>query len=117
MKLKMSKCNFAKGELNFLGYTIGRKGIAPDPEKVQAIREIAPPRTIRQVRSFIGTMSYYRRFIKNFSQKAEPLIALTRKNVKFSWSSECHASFQQLKEDLAKLTVLAYPDITKPMIL
>lgn len=71
VKLKMTKCNFARTELDFLGYKISKNDISPDSEKVRAIGETAAP-NMRQVRSFIGTLSYYRRFIRSFSEKGRP---------------------------------------------
>lgn len=114
---KMTKCDFARTELNFLGNKIGTKGVSPDPEKVKAIREMAPSKTMLKGRSFIGALSYDRRFVGGFSEKAESLIALTRKNTRFQWSSNCQATFQQLKEDLENVTVSAHPNIRKSMIL
>ena len=75
------------------------------------------PTTVRQVRSFIGMCSYYRRFIPNFSAIAEPLIALTRKHVRFSWTEKCQTAFDFIKNSLTIVPLLAYPDTTKPYTL
>ena len=75
-----------------------------------------PPTGARQVRSFISMSSFYSRFVPNFSAIAEPL-TLTKKFVKFEWNKECHTAFDYLKESLAMVPVLAYPDTSKPYIL
>ena len=79
LKLKLKKCSFLRSETTYLGFIISSEGIKPDPQKVEAIKSLPPPTCVREVRSFIGMGSYYRRFIPNFSEIAEPVIALTRK--------------------------------------
>ena len=66
LKLKLKKCNFLESETNYLGFIIGKDGIKPDPKKEEAIRSLPIPTCVREVRSFIGMSSYYRRFIPNF---------------------------------------------------
>ena len=83
LKLKLKKCNFLESEINYLGFIIGKGGIKPDPKKVEAIRFLPIPTCVREVRSFIGMSSYYRRFIPNFSEIAEPIIALTKKHAHY----------------------------------
>jgi len=68
LKMKMKKCNVFQTETKYLGFTINGEGIQPDPEKVEAIREMAAPCNVREVRGFIGTCSYYRRFIQFFQR-------------------------------------------------
>ena len=72
---------------------------------------------MREVRSLIGMGSYYRRFIPNFSEKAEPVIALTRKYARFKWTDECQSAFEYLKQSLTVVPLLAYPDPNKPYTL
>lgn len=79
LRLKLKKCSFLKSETNYLGFVIDETGIKPEAKKVDVIKALAPPTTVREVRSFIGMCSYYRRFIPNFSGIAEPIISLTRK--------------------------------------
>ena len=117
LKLKISKCKFMQGETQYLGFVINRQGITTDPDKVQVIKNMNPPSCVRELRSFIGMCSYYRRFIPNFSAKAKPLIKLTRKFAKFEWNKECQAAFDHLKECLTTSPLLSYPDTSKPYIL
>ena len=72
---------------------------------------------MREVRSLIGMGSYYRRFIPNFSEIAEPVIALTRKYARFKWTDECQSAFEYLKQSLTVVPLLAYPDPNKPYTL
>ena len=100
LKLKLKKCSFLKSETHYLGFVISEEGIKPDQKKVEAIRYLPVPTCVREVRSFIGMCSYYRRFIPNFSQIAEPIIALTRKYAHFKWSDTHQKAFDYLKDSL-----------------
>ena len=117
LKLKLKKCKFFQKEIEYLGFKISQSGISPNPDKVQAIRSMPPPTTVKEVRSFIGMISFYRRFVPDFSEIAEPLIALTRKFARFNWTESCQRSFELLKEKLSYAPLLVYPDINKPYIL
>ncbi|CAG5134263.1 unnamed protein product [Candidula unifasciata] len=115
VKLKLNKCNFLKTETKYLGFVINRQGIQPDQEKVKAIQELPHPTNVKEVRGFIGMCGYYRRFIPNFSQIAEPMINLTQKYARFRWTDECQAAFDFLKESLKVIPLLAHPDTDKEM--
>ena len=79
LRLKLKKCSFLQHQVNYRGFVIDQDGIKPDQKKVEAIRALPVPTCVKEVRSFVGMCSYYRRFIPNFSQIAEPIIDLTRK--------------------------------------
>ena len=98
LKLKLKKCVFLKLETNYLGFVICEDGIRSDQKKVEAIRSLPAPTCVREVRSFIGMCSYYRRFITNFSQIAELTVALTRKYAHFKWSDTHQKPFEFLKD-------------------
>ena len=85
------------------------EGIRVDPIKVEAVVNWKSPRIVTEVRSFLGLIRYYRRFVKEFSIIASPLTKLLRKRVKFEWSDKCHNSFEQLKEILVEVPVLTQP--------
>ena len=70
-------------EVEYLGYIVSNKGVAHDPRKIKAVRDFPVPSHLKDVRSFLGLASYYRRFIDGFSKVANPLFALTRKDVPF----------------------------------
>ena len=89
LKLKPGKCHLAKFQVTYLGYVVSRQGITADPAKVAAVREFPTPKSVKELRSFLGLASYYRRFIPGFSKLAGPLFALTHKDIEFIWSTEC----------------------------
>ena len=109
LKLKMKKCYFLSGLIQFLGYIISREGISPDPEKTAKVSNYPVPTDVTKLRQFIGLASYYRRFIKNFAKISAPLHALTKKGVLFEWTTACQQAFDQLKHLLCTAPVLAYP--------
>ncbi|WVZ76569.1 hypothetical protein U9M48_024534 [Paspalum notatum var. saurae] len=111
---KISKCAFWLKEVSFLGHILFEKGVAVDPSKVKDVLNWKQPETVTEIRSFLGLAGYYRRFIKDFSKTAKPMTSLTKKNVKYVWSSNCGEAFQTLKKLLTSAPVLAQPDVTKP---
>ncbi|XP_031127569.1 uncharacterized protein LOC116029662, partial [Ipomoea triloba] len=106
---KLSKCEFWKEEVAFLGHIITREGIAVDPTKIRAVIEWEPPKSVTEVRSFLGLAGYYRRFVQDFSKIARPLTNLLKKTTKYSWSGECEQAFQELKKRLTTAPVLTLP--------
>ena len=110
---KFSKCEFWISEVIYVGHVISAKGIAIDPEKFKAIVECEPPKTVKQVRSFLGLASYCRCFVKNYSKIDKPLTDLTKKDKKFIWSPQCDESFNLLKSKLTSTPVLVGPDTSK----
>jgi len=106
---KYSKCELWLPEVTYLGHVISKDGIAVKPERIQAILDWTPPKTVKQVRSFLRLASYCRRFIKNFSKIAKPLTNMLHKGVKFEWTDKCQESFQALKDKLTSPPVLAPP--------
>jgi hypothetical protein len=79
LKLGLSKCKFMCESVQYLGHVISAKGITPDPEKIEALKNYERPTSVVEIQSFLGLASYYRRFIKNFADIAHPLIELTKK--------------------------------------
>ncbi len=92
-------------------------GLRPDPEKVQAIVDIPVPRNVTEVRRFVGTASWYRKFVPNFSSVLEPLGQLTRKRVHFNWTPECDDAFRKVKESLVTAPILSCPDFSREFVL
>ena len=85
LKLKLKKCEFCKDKIDYLGHIVSRDGVMPNPKKIQAIVNYPEPRNPKELSSFLGLASYYRRFIRAFAEKAHPLTMLTRKNVAWEW--------------------------------
>ena len=107
---KFSKCEFWLKEVGFLGHVISGEGIAVDPAKAETVTKREAPTTVGEIRSFLGLVGYYRRFIENFSKIAKPMTELLKKDTKFIWTEECEASFQELKTRLVTSLVLILPD-------
>ena len=81
-----------------------------DPEKVEAVMSWERPKSVFEIRSFLGLDGYYRRFIKDFSRLAAPMTRLTRKEVKYEWTDPCERAFQELKKRLTSSPILIVPD-------
>ncbi|XP_042465609.1 uncharacterized protein LOC122048066 [Zingiber officinale] len=86
---KFSKCAFWLPSVGFLGHVVSSRGISVDPQKIEAITGWEQPKTVQEIRSFLGLAGYYRRFVEGFSSIALPLTRLTRKGEKFSWTESC----------------------------
>jgi hypothetical protein len=80
---KFLKCEFWLDSVKFLGHTISSEGISVDPTKVQEVMDWKPPTSVHQIRSFLGLVGYYRRFIPDFSKIAKPMTELLRKKLNF----------------------------------
>ena len=119
LTVKLKKCQFGGAKVHYLGHVIGGGQIHPEEEKVKAVREYPRPVVKKDVRSFLGLVGYYQRFIPQFSAIAAPLTDLTRKGLpdKVKWTEECQVSFQHLKETLIGDPVLRIADPSKPFVL
>lgn len=125
MKIQIDKCEFMKDEVEFLGFIITQTGIKANQKKVQAIVEMLPPKTVKELRSFLGMAGYYRRFIKDFAKLAKPLTYLLRgedghvsrnqsKTKKIHLDNEAIESFSKLKNSLmSKEVILSHPNFDK----
>ncbi len=110
-----SKCHFGHESIKYLGFSLGNNHLSPQDEKVKAILDMFVPATKKQLRSFIGTVSFYRRFIPNFSDLVKPLNIHLKKfsSNKLSWTNDQLSSFQTLKNSLADQPILCLPDFSK----
>jgi hypothetical protein len=112
--VKREKCEFAKAEIMFLGHLIGEGQVKMDPQKIQAIVEWSAPKSVPELRSFLGLANYYRRFIEGYSKKTTPLSDLLKKNRRWEWMVDCQQAFEKLKTAVASAPVLGLPDFEKP---
>jgi hypothetical protein len=117
LKIKLKKCYFCLPNIHFLGHIVGRDGIQPDPEKIEKIKNFPVPTNLTQLRSALGLFSYYRKFIKDFSKIAKPMLTLLKKETPFNWTDKQQQAFEYLKERLIKSPILKYPDFEKPFII
>ena len=107
---KFSKCEFWLTKVRFLGHVVSASDVSVDPEKVKAVMSWERPKSVFEIRSFLGLIGYYRRFIEDFSRLAAPMTRLTRKKVKFDWDDRCDEAFQELKRRLTTALILIVPD-------
>jgi hypothetical protein len=112
LQVNAKKSSFCALETEYLGFILTREGIKPQQQKVNAILQVALPRNVKQVQSFVGMLNHYKAMIPCHSHLLTPLTALTKKNIKFEWTKEHQQAFDLLKNALAREVVLAYPDFT-----
>lgn len=115
LKLKLQKCSFLEQSLKVLGFIVSSEGLSPDPAKIAAVRDFPIPRTVKEVQSFLGLCSYYRKFVPGFAVLARELSNLTKKNQRFAWGKEQQRSFEALKTVLTTPPILAHPRYDLPM--
>ena len=117
------KPQFAQTSIEYLGHTLSPEGVRPNSNKVKAVLEYPRPTSVKEVKSFIGLVSYYRRHLKDLALITRPLTALTRKDkntgklVAFSWGEQCEKAFTQIKQLLTSAPLLHPPDLTKEFYL
>ncbi|XP_057479179.1 uncharacterized protein LOC130766528 [Actinidia eriantha] len=107
---KFSKCEFWLPEVKFLGQVVSGSGVAVDSSKIEAVMNWERPKTVFEIRSFLGLAGYYRRFVDDFSRLAAPMTRLTRKGIRFVWNDACEHSFQELKKRLTTAPILVIPE-------
>ncbi|XP_020208671.1 uncharacterized protein LOC109793617 [Cajanus cajan] len=113
---KLSKCEFRLNSVSLLGHVISEGGIVIDPSKIEAVLEWKAPKSVFEIRSFLGLAGYYRRFIEGVSKLALPLTKLTRKKQPFVWDSKCEEKFQELKRRLTSAPILVLPDPSETFV-
>ena len=131
LKLELRKCDFFKREVKYLGHGVSAEGIATDPENVTAVENWPKPETLKQLRSFLGFASYYRRYVPNFTAVASPLNALVttccrdikgkpRSSASYrlgsQWTENCEVAFSNIKRVLTTAPVLGFADYQQPFI-
>lgn len=138
LKLAPEKCIFAQTSVKYLGHIVSDEGVRTDPDKVAAVKTWPVPKNLKELRSFLGFIGYYRRFVKHFSKKVKPLNDLTsgypptRRDIKAvnnghcrnpkdlfnaRWTAACQTAFDQIIEELTTAPVLAFANPKMPYIL
>ena len=107
--VKFSKCQFWLDKVAFLGHVISAEGISVDPQKIEDMVNWKPPTNVSEVRSFLGLAGYYKNFFERFSKIATPLTYLLKKDQEFEWLDTCQHSFEELRQRLTTVPVLALP--------
>ena len=117
LKIKLSKCQFFKTHLHYLGHRISANGLEPLPEKLEAIKNLAPARNVDEAHQILGLLGYYRSFVPAFADITLPITSLLKKNTPFVWSKKCQLMLDYLKEIFCNKPILQFPDPNKPYIL
>ena len=110
LKMKKEKSAFFKRHIQYLGHLVSETGFEPLPEKLEAIRTMPHPKSVKEVKQFLGLIGYYRKFIPRFSDLLSPLTRLTCHDLKFDWTPQCQKAFDHLRELLMEYPILRYPD-------
>ncbi|XP_076300585.1 uncharacterized protein LOC143218903 [Lasioglossum baleicum] len=111
------KCHFAHERLKYLGHVVDQEGLHTDPEKVAAVTLLAPPTGVKELRRFLGLLSWYRRFLPDVSRVAAPLTELLTKKAKWRWEAPQQKAFDQLRQQLTEAPILAVPNWERPFTL
>ena len=117
LNIKLSKCQFFKTYLHYLGHRISANGLEPLPEKLEAIRNLAPARNVDEACHILGLLGYYRSFIPAFANITLPITSPLKKNTPFIWSDKCQQALDYLKVIFCNKPLLQFPDPNKPYIL
>ena len=115
--VNLSKCEFVKAEVQYLGYIVGHGRVVPPQAKIEAINSFSRPQCRRALQRFLGMIGYYRRFIKDYSTVLAPLTDLLKKDVKWNWSEKCEHAFKAVKSMLSNFPILRAPDFERPFSL
>jgi len=117
LKISLAKSFLGVANNKFLGFVMTSKGIHLDPEKVRAIKEMQPPRNLRELRGLQGRLAYIWKFISNLSGRYQPFTKLMKKGVSFIWDDTCQQAFEEIKRYLTHPLVLAAPMSGKPFLI
>jgi hypothetical protein len=112
--LKPDKCVFETEKVEFLGLILSKDKVEMDPVKIEGVSQWPAPRSVKELQSFLGFINFYRRFIEDFSKIAKPLHNLTKKDVKFIWTTEHQEAFDSLKTRVTSAPILVQPDARRP---
>ena len=115
LRVRKSKCEFFRPSVEYLGHVIDSTGLHKAPSKLKAIVEAPSPKNVSQLRSFLGLLTYYARFVPNLANKLKPLHELLNKTKMWKWTDKCETAFKDVKMALSKSEALAHFDPTLPL--
>ncbi len=115
VRVKQSKCKFMTNKVEYLGHIVDSEGLHPMEEQVKAIVNAPSPTNVTELRSFLGLLNYYGRFMKNLSMQLQPLHELLKQESVWKWTSECEAAFKSAKDQLLQSTIVVHYDTKKPL--
>lgn len=114
--LRIDKCRFGLSQIKFLGHIIDKDGLRPDPAKTSAISQMPAPKNVSQLRSYLGAINYYGRFVKQMKELRAPMDNLLKKDVTWEWTANCQKSFEKFKVLLTSDLLLTHFDPNKEII-
>jgi hypothetical protein len=114
--LKQSKCILGQNSISYLGHIVSPEGVGPDPEKIKAMLHWPVPKTVKQLRGFLGLTGFYRKFVANYARIASPLTDLLKHDA-FVWTPTSQAAFDALKQAMTQAPVLALPNFDEDFII
>ncbi|XP_059277933.1 uncharacterized mitochondrial protein AtMg00860-like [Lycium ferocissimum] len=117
LKLKPAKCAFGVPAGKLLGFVVSHHGIELDPTKIKAIQEFPPPRTKKEVMSFLGRLNYIRHFIAQSTVIIKPILKLLKKDATTKWTEDCQKAFGTIKRYMSNLPVLIPPRLESSLLL
>ena len=117
LKIKLSKCQFFKTQLHYLGHKTSADGLELLPEKLDAIKKLSPAKNVDKAHQILGLLGYYWSFAPAFADITIPITNLLKKNVPFNWLHKCQATLDYLKEIFCNKPILQFPDPNKDYIL
>ncbi|KAK7909343.1 hypothetical protein WMY93_014027 [Mugilogobius chulae] len=115
LKVRKDKCEFFQPSVEYLGHVIDSRGLHKAPSKVKAIVDAPSPTNVSQLRSFLGLLTYYARFVPNLANRLKPLHELLNKATKWRWTEKCENAFKEVKLALSKSEALAHFDPQLPI--
>ncbi|XP_055922784.1 uncharacterized protein K02A2.6-like [Eupeodes corollae] len=117
LRLNAVKCIFFQKQISYLGFTIDKNGLHKNRDRFASILDAPIPKDIHELRAFIGMANYYSRFIKDFSNKMNPLYILLRKDVQFIWNTDCEKAYDLIKHDISSEQVMTHFNPKLPIVL
>ena len=117
VQVKKPKCRFLQPSVIFLGHLIDVSGIRPTEEKLRAIVDAPPPKNVQELRSFLGLLNYYGKFISTAATLLAPLNVLLHQGIEWKWSTACQNSFDQAKKTLVSSDVLMHYNPDLPIVM
>lgn len=117
LKIQLDKSQFLQKTVQFLGHTLTSEGIMPNEQKIEAIKKFPLPKTQKEIKSFLGLVGYYRKFIQDFAKLTKPMTSCLKKNAKILHNKEFLDCFEKCKQLLINAPILKYPDFEQPFIL
>ena len=115
IRVKREKCAFLQSSVEYLGHRIDAQGLHTAESKRRAIDQAPRPQNVQELRSFLGLLNYYGKFIPNLSTTIQPLNQLLQKEQKWVWTENCDHAFTQAKKSLASASVLVHYDPELPI--